>query len=76
MRRAGEAASSSYVPASGPAAASKKGADWAVLKRLLPYLWEYKWRVAAALAFMIGAKLANVGVPVLLKHLVLSLIHI
>lgn len=70
MRRAGEAASSSYVPASGPAAAPKKGADWAVLKRLLPYLWEYKWRVAAALAFMIGAKLANVGVPVLLKHLV------
>jgi len=52
------------------AAAPKKGADWAVLKRLLPYLWEYKWRVAAALAFMIGAKLANVGVPVLLKHLV------
>jgi len=71
MRRAGEAASSSYVPASGtPAAAPKKGADWAVLKRLLPYLWEYKWRVAAALAFMVGAKLANVGVPVLLKHLV------
>jgi ATP-binding cassette subfamily B protein len=70
MRRAGEAASSSYVPVSGPAVAPKKGADWATLKRLLPYLWQYKWRVAAALAFMIGAKLANVGVPVLLKHLV------
>ncbi|WP_406626371.1 ABCB family ABC transporter ATP-binding protein/permease [Acidovorax sp. SDU_ACID1] len=44
--------------------------DWAALRRLLPYLWEYKWRVLAALAFMVGAKVANVGVPVLLKNLV------
>jgi len=44
--------------------------DWGTLKRLFPYLWEYKWRVAAALAFMVGAKLANVGVPLLLKNLV------
>ena len=36
----------------------------------MPYLWRYKWRVAAALAFMVAAKLANVGVPVLLKTLV------
>ena len=44
--------------------------DWQVLRRLLPYLWDYRWRVALALAFMVGAKLANVGVPVLLKQLV------
>jgi ATP-binding cassette subfamily B protein len=44
--------------------------DWATLARLLPYLWRYKWRVAAALAFMLGAKLANVGVPLVLKRLV------
>ena len=44
--------------------------DWATLDRLLPYLWQYKWRVAAALLFMVAAKVANVGVPVLLKHLV------
>jgi len=44
--------------------------DWATLRRLFPYLWQYKWRVIAALAFMVGAKLANVGVPVLLKNLV------
>jgi ABC-type transport system involved in Fe-S cluster assembly fused permease/ATPase subunit len=44
--------------------------DWATLKRLFPYLWEYKWRAMAALAFMVGAKLANVGVPLLLKNLV------
>ncbi|MFM7331425.1 MAG: ABCB family ABC transporter ATP-binding protein/permease [Brachymonas sp.] len=44
--------------------------DWLTLKRLLPYLLEYRWRVMAALAFMVGAKVANVGVPVLLKELV------
>jgi ATP-binding cassette, subfamily B, heavy metal transporter len=44
--------------------------DWNTLARLFPYLWHYKWRVMAALAFMIGAKVANVGVPLLLKQLV------
>ena len=44
--------------------------DWNTLKRLFPYLWEYKWRVMAALSFMVGAKVANVGVPVVLKKLV------
>ena len=45
-------------------------AEWSALRRLLPYLWAYKWRVLAALLFMVGAKLANVGVPLLLKQLV------
>ncbi|MCJ0761935.1 ABCB family ABC transporter ATP-binding protein/permease [Variovorax terrae] len=69
MRRSGELASPSLTPApaAAPPAAS---ADWATLRRLFPYLWQYKWRVLAALAFMVGAKLANVGVPVLLKNLV------
>ena len=47
--------------------------DWHTLKRLFPYLWEYKWRVMAALSFMVGAKLANVGVPLLLKELIDSM---
>lgn len=45
-------------------------AEWAALRRLLPYLWQYKWRVLAALLFMVAAKLAVVGVPLLLKELV------
>ena len=45
-------------------------AEGAALRRLLPYLWAYKWRVMAALLFMVAAKLANVGVPLLLKRLV------
>ena len=47
--------------------------DWSTLARLFPYLWTYKWRVIAALVFMVGAKLANVGVPLLLKNLVDSM---
>ena len=44
--------------------------DAATLRRLLGYLWPYRLRVAAALAFVLAAKLANVGVPLLLKRLV------
>jgi ABC-type multidrug transport system fused ATPase/permease subunit len=47
--------------------------DWATLRRLLPYLWHYRLRVAVALGFLVAAKMANVGVPVLLKKLVDSL---
>jgi ABC-type transport system involved in Fe-S cluster assembly fused permease/ATPase subunit len=37
---------------------------------LLPYLWEYKWRVVIALLFLVTAKLANVAVPLVLKEVV------
>ncbi|MFT4240906.1 MAG: ABC transporter ATP-binding protein/permease [Acidovorax sp.] len=60
MRRLGESPSSLH----------SKPSDWSTLARLLPYLWQYKWRVLAALAFMVAAKAANVGVPLLLKTLV------
>ncbi|MDP2677857.1 MAG: ABC transporter transmembrane domain-containing protein, partial [Rhodoferax sp.] len=52
------------------AATAPARSDWATLQRLFPYLWQYKWRVIAALTFMVGAKLANVSVPLLLKELV------
>ena len=57
-------------PANPPAPVKS---DWSTLARLFPYLWTYKWRVIAALVFMVGAKLANVGVPLLLKNLVDSM---
>ena len=44
--------------------------DRETLSRLWPYLWQYKWRVMLALGFMVGAKVANVGVPLLLKDLI------
>ena len=58
------------APENSPSATEIKRSDWATLSRLWPYLWEYKVRVVLALAFMLGAKLANVGVPLLLKNLV------
>jgi ATP-binding cassette subfamily B protein len=67
MRRSGEH-SPTQVGVNGAPAATRS--DWATLRRLFPYLWQYKWRVMAALAFMIAAKMANVSVPLLLKQLV------
>ncbi|MBL8288345.1 MAG: ABC transporter ATP-binding protein/permease [Rubrivivax sp.] len=48
----------------------RAGSDWQTLAKLLPYLWPWRGRIALALAFLVLAKVANVGVPVLLKHLV------
>ncbi len=59
--------SSAPTPAGQP---SKQRPDSETIKRLFPYLWQYKWRVVAALSFMIGAKVANVSVPLLLKELI------
>ncbi len=56
----------SSLPLPGPA----KGGDWRTIGTLLPYLWAYKARVLAAIAALIAAKVANVGVPMLLKQIV------
>ncbi|HET7157945.1 MAG TPA: ABC transporter ATP-binding protein/permease, partial [Burkholderiales bacterium] len=53
-----------------PSPAGARGRGWRVLPMLLPYLWEYKWRVAVALTFLVTAKLANVAVPLVLKEVV------
>jgi len=68
MRRFAQGAP--HAPAENTAAAPPRRNDRDTLARLWPYLWAYKWRVVAALGFMIGAKVANVGVPLLLKDLV------
>jgi ATP-binding cassette, subfamily B, heavy metal transporter len=70
MRGAREISRSSVSAPAATAGAPAARSDWATLGRLFPYLWQYKWRVMAALAFMVGAKVANVGVPILLKTLV------
>jgi len=44
--------------------------DWQTLRTLLPYLMEFKGRVALALTFLVTAKLANVGVPLVMKQIV------
>ena len=71
MRPASLPASSREASAPLPGAAPRS--DWRTLRKLFPYLWQYRWRVGIALGFMVAAKLANVGVPLLLKTLVDSL---
>ncbi|MDF3011304.1 MAG: metal transporter permease, partial [Burkholderiales bacterium] len=44
--------------------------EWRSLATLLPYLLEFKWRVFIALACLIAAKLANVGVPLVMKEVI------
>ena len=44
--------------------------DWSTIAGLLPYLWDYRWRVGLALALLVCAKLANVGVPLVMKVIV------
>ena len=54
----------------GAARPPREGSDWATLKKLVPYVWEWRWRVLVALSFLVAAKLANIGVPLVLKNLV------
>ena len=40
------------------------------LRNMLPYLWEFRGRAAFALICLVLAKVANVGIPMLLKQIV------
>ncbi|MFN4148251.1 MAG: ABC transporter transmembrane domain-containing protein, partial [Rhodocyclaceae bacterium] len=44
--------------------------DWQTIKTLFPYLWQWRGRVMLALVCLVGAKLANVTVPIVFKHIV------
>ncbi|MBL8397317.1 MAG: ABC transporter ATP-binding protein/permease [Candidatus Accumulibacter sp.] len=62
-------ASSRPVAASSPADSH----FWPTLHKLLPYLWQYKWRVLLALTCLFAAKAANVAVPLVFKDMIDSL---
>ena len=47
-----------------------RAGGWNTIRTLLPYLWEFKGRVMLALLFLITAKVANVGVPLVMKEVV------
>ena len=63
MRRA------SSAPLPAPPDRALRG-DWHTVGTLLPYLLAYKGRVLLALGCLVAAKLANVGVPLVLKEIV------
>ncbi len=45
------------------------------LRSLLPFLWDYRGRALVALSTLVLAKIANVGVPLVLKQIVDALEH-
>ncbi len=58
-----------HEPAAPPEAGQPRK-DLQTLRSLLPYLLAYKGRVALAVTSLVLAKVAVVGVPILLKHIV------
>lgn len=44
--------------------------DWHNLRGMLPYLWEFRGRAMLAIGCLVLAKVANVGVPLVLKEIV------
>ena len=74
MRRFSSSSSSEPSPSAGKAggtgAAGTSKTGWETLATLIPYLWEYRGRVLLALTFLLCAKLANVGVPLIMKEIV------
>ncbi|ABP35102.1 ABCB family ABC transporter ATP-binding protein/permease [Polynucleobacter asymbioticus] len=44
--------------------------DWRVIRDLLPYLLEYRFRVIIALSCLIAAKVVNLGIPIVMKELI------
>ena len=51
--------------------------DLSIITKLWPYLLEFRQRIGIAVSFLVGAKIANVTLPFVLKNIVdLSLIHI
>ncbi len=44
--------------------------DWHNLRGMIPFLWEYRGRALFALGCLVLSKVANVGIPVILKEIV------
>ena len=59
-----------YTPRALPAPDIGQRRDWQTIRSLIPYIWAYRGRVLFALACLIAAKLANVGVPLVFKGIV------
>ncbi|HZW26005.1 MAG TPA: ABC transporter ATP-binding protein/permease [Gallionella sp.] len=57
-------------PSSYSSSPKDRPADWQAIRALLPYLTEFKWRVAIALGLLVLSKLANVSVPLALKEII------
>lgn len=52
----------------GPAPKNRN--DLQTIRSMLPYVWQFKWRVAFAMACLVAAKVASVVMPLFLKRVV------
>ena len=57
-----------YLPK--PTATHHKHQDWQTIRNLVPYLWQFKYRVIFALICLVSAKVASVTLPMYLKDIV------
>lgn len=64
---------SMIMPAARTERAHTNRRDWHNLKSMLPFLIDFRGRVFFALACLVAAKIANVGIPLVLKLIVDSL---
>lgn len=64
---------SMMMPAARTERAHTDRRDWHNLKSMLPFLIDFRGRVFFALACLVAAKVANVGIPLVLKMIVDSL---
>ncbi|CEN55971.1 ABCB family ABC transporter ATP-binding protein/permease [Candidatus Methylopumilus turicensis] len=49
---------------------ARQRSDWQVIRNLMPYIWQFKFRVIITLLCLVFAKVANLGVPIVLKKIV------
>jgi len=49
---------------------ARQRSDLQVIRNLMPYIWQFKFRVVITLLCLISAKVANLGVPIVLKKIV------
>jgi len=59
-----------YVTTRPTEAPHKERRDFSNIKRMLPFLWDYRGRVLVALTTLMLAKFATVGIPLVLKEIV------
>lgn len=57
-------------PTRQPAPQGMPRIQWQTLKTFLPYVFQYKWRVGVAIVLLIGAKVATVSTPLVLKEII------
>ena len=60
----------SAIPAPLQSATAPPEGAYATLRALWPYVWRFRLRILVAMVFLVGAKVATIGVSLLIKQIV------